>query len=479
MNSNRNPGIKTGWAGIEIMFRKIENEKPNEINISNESDAEEQSGNIGNQANLRNDLLNNISNEANNEQIIEGMKENEPYGSGIGSRISKEDGLDLLKGLEQIPEEEKDQAGLVEGQNLIQSAAQGGSIDYLDWIPEEDPDDEEDLATNKAHRRKKKTVSKKNKKSKKAEEKKPLNNLPDLGLAAEDMEPIKGWDFVPQRFPQQHRQSGAGKLATKIAYYTGKTIGKALSFLLKLAVFPYGAYLLGKRYSNWKKNRSGLQKKKDFKSIPGWNGAKFENRPKDPNELDIDFRRVPEVWSYPIAAEAEKEPGKPRDPILSVYIAQTEPGEYKQTDGEDSTGHSGIGIEFSRYSRIHQKWERYNLRYGFFLSGGMTSLSTNVMLGYHQATVPGQLRNEKGREYNISRNYPVNNRQVNAVLKASKTYADKGYNNYTRNCTTFAREMIVDTARIPGTAPLFKQDKVEFSKNHDRLISVIFQGSAG
>ncbi len=452
------------------MFRKAEEKKQNDINIRNGTDAEELRGSIGNEANLGNDLLNNISNEANNEQILEGMKENEPNDSGIGGRISKEDGLDLLKGLELIPEEEKDQAGLADGRDAIQNAAQGGSIDNLDWIPDEDPDDEEDLATNKAHRRKKKTVPTKNKKSKKTEKKKSPNDAEDLGVAAEDMEPIKGWNFEPERFPERQRQSGAGKLATKIAYYTGKSVGKALSFLLKLAVFPYGAYLLGKRFYNWWNNRSGLQKKRDFKTIPGWNGAKFENGPKDPDELDIDFRRVPEIWSYPIAAEAEKEPGKPRDPILSVYIAQVRPGEYTQTDDEGSTGHSGIGIEFSRYSKIHQKWERYNLRYGFFLSGGMTSLATEVMLGYHQATVPGQLMSEKGREYDISRSYPVKNRQVNAVLKASKTYADKGYNNYTRNCTTFAREMIVNYARIPGTAPLFKQDEVEFSKKHDRQL---------
>ena len=187
-------------------------------------------------------------------------------------------------------------------------------------------------------------------------------------------------------------------------------------------------------------------------------------------ERHIDFRRVPEVWAYPIAAEAEKEPDKPRDPILSVYISQTEAGEYTQNDDDDNTGHSGIGIEFSRYSKINQKWERYNLRYGFFLAGGINTVATNAMLGYHQATVPGQLMSEKGREYDISRSYPVSNRQVNAVLKASRTYADKGYNNYTRNCTTFAKEMIVNTAGVPGTKSLFQQDKVEFSKKNDRQL---------
>ena len=92
------------------------------------------------------------------------------------------------------------------------------------------------------------------------------------------------------------------------------------------------------------------------------------------------------------------------------------------------------------------------------------------MIGYHQATVPGQLMSEKSNEYNISRSYPVNNRQVNAVLKASRTYADKGYNNYTRNCTTFAKEMIVDYAGISGAAPFFKRENVEFSKKNDKQL---------
>ncbi len=140
------------------MFRKAEKPKQNDISIGNGPEAEELAGSIGNEANLENDLLNNISNEANNEQILEGMKENEPNGSGIGGRISKEDELDLLKGLELIPEEEKEQAARDDGPNGIQNEAQGVSIDKLDWIPIEDPDDEEDLATNKAHRRKKKNV---------------------------------------------------------------------------------------------------------------------------------------------------------------------------------------------------------------------------------------------------------------------------------------------------------------------------------
>ena len=53
------------------------------------------------------------------------------------------------------------------------------------------------------------------------------------------------------------------------------------------------------------------------------------------------------------------------------------------------------------------------------------------------ATVPAQLFNDDIYGYDISRSFPAKPWQVNAIMKASETYADKGYNLYNRNCTTF------------------------------------------
>ena len=245
-------------------------------------------------------------------------------------------------------------------------------------------------------------------------------------MAGEDMEPIAGWNFEPEMFPQWQRQSGFKRFVSKLAYYSGKTVGKVLGFLGNLILFPVGAYNLGRRVKHLWANRSGLQEKMDNSSIPGWNGTKWENKDSDPDQLDIDFRRVPEIWSYPTADKAEKAPDKPRDPVLSVYISQPDPGDYTQLNDNDETGHSGIGIEFSRYSKISQRWERYNLRYGFFTQGGLPDFHTEAITGYHQATIPGQLMDERNFEYDVSRSYKVSNRQVNDVLKTSKTYADKG-----------------------------------------------------
>ena len=132
-------------------------------------------------------------------------------------------------------------------------------------------------------------------------------------------------------------------------------------------------------------------------------------------------------------------------------------------DSKGNTGHTGIGIEFSRYSKTSGEWERYNLRYGFYPAGGLNTTSTQAVLGYHKAVIPGQLLNEKGNSYNISRSYPATPKQVNAVMNASVPYADKGYNNYTRNCTSFAKAMLLNVAHIPGGEEIFARDEIQLN----------------
>ena len=63
--------------------------------------------------------------------------------------------------------------------------------------------------------------------------------------------------------------------------------------------------------------------------------------------------------------------------------------------------------EYSRYSKTSGELERYNLRYGFYPAGGLNTTSTQAVLGYQKAVIPGQLLNEKGNSYNISRSYPA------------------------------------------------------------------------
>ncbi len=137
--------------------------------------------------------------------------------------------------------------------------------------------------------------------------KKPATEkINDLQASEEEMKPIRGWNFDPVAFPERRQPSGGNKLISRLAYYSGKTIGKVLGFLSNILLFPLTFVQLGRRFNQWLSNRSGLQEKKNHKAIPGWGGAKWELEPKNPNEVDIDFRRVPAVWSYTTLDEAEK-----------------------------------------------------------------------------------------------------------------------------------------------------------------------------
>ena len=285
----------------------------------------------------------------------------------------------------------------------------------------------------------------------------------DLVEAENDMQPVNGLNFDAIKLPERKTASWYKKLGTRIAYYTGKTLGKVGGFLFHLFT---GGWKFWSRRSARKKNLAATTQTRDRQSIPGWDGAKWEGSEQRADEPDIDFRRVPAIWSYPIAAKAEKSPDRPADPVISIYVRQPRPGEDDISVNGD-TGHSGIGIEFSRKSRVTGEWERYNLRFGYYTAGGIDPISANAVMAYNGATIPGQLMDERGNQYDVSRSYKVNNQQVNRVLKAAETYPDKGYNNFTRNCTTFAKEMIVKYAGIAAGDQIFQKEAVEYSVGQD------------
>ena len=80
-----------------------------------------------------------------------------------------------------------------------------------------------------------------------------------------------------------------------------------------------------------------------------------------------------------------------------------------------------------------------------------------------RAVIPGQLQDESFANFTIRRTYPATVRQVNRVLKASETYADKGYNTFTRNCTTFVKDMVQYEAGIPAGREIFERETPGFS----------------
>ena len=67
-----------------------------------------------------------------------------------------------------------------------------------------------------------------------------------------------------------------------------------------------------------------------------------------------------------------------------------------------------------------------------------------------------------GHSYTISRRFKSNDYQVAEIFKASETYADKGYGYFTRNCTTFVKDMVQNIAGIQAAKQIFQQDAVQF-----------------
>ena len=291
----------------------------------------------------------------------------------------------------------------------------------------------------------------------------------DLEEAEEDMRPVDGWGFAAEKMSERTKPSFWKKLGSAAAYYGGKFVGKIGGIIFNLVNYLTCGTFTG--INSWKALWKGtFSRKRDYqqgrnrKAIPGWDGARFEERSK--YDIDIDLRRVPDIWAYPIAEDPKDEEGREKPPVISVNINQTSK-DLTLNENEES-GHSGIGIEFNRKNPRTGELERYGLRYGYYLGGGLTSTSANAVSNYNNANYPGQLRDERRDSYTVSCRFKANARQVNAVLNASEKYPDKGYNPYTRNCTTFARDMIVDTANIRQAAPIFEKVDVNMPAALDR-----------
>ena len=115
------------------------------------------------------------------------------------------------------------------------------------------------------------------------------------------MEPAQGWDFTAQKLPARKKQSFLSKLASWAAYYSGKTIGKVGGIVAAIGkaiggLFMKGPGTMGGTFKRLR-GSSRFRRRGDRNLIPGWDGARFEKEPEKENEddIDMDFRRVPEI----------------------------------------------------------------------------------------------------------------------------------------------------------------------------------------
>ena len=287
----------------------------------------------------------------------------------------------------------------------------------------------------------------------------------DRNALNEEMEKIKNWNFQAQKMDDIKAPSKFRRYLSYFARGVGNLLGLALQ------VITLGHFWRAKsKVRSWFKDEDSWQQEKDHQAIPGWGGAKFDPNATSGKEILADFRRVPTVWSHLTAAKAaetvEKDGEKvekPLDPVVSVLVDQPVSKTTQTMEGREM-GHVMIGIEYSRKSIVSNRYERYKLQYGFYPVKDMLSKLSTISTGLKDsAVVPGMLVDDFGHNYDVSRRYPAKTAQVNAIIQASEKYAEGGYSVFDRNCATFVKEMVVNTAHLATGGDIFRKSEVTFS----------------
>lgn len=282
-----------------------------------------------------------------------------------------------------------------------------------------------------------------------------------------NVNPDNPLNFRPQRRPKEEWDERALE-----AHHTARKKGTTRGRIPDLFIANYVCQA-------WKGIRStrllwNTQESRHHNAVPGREGETFQSNPGEGDILD-DFRRVPTVWSRVTAAKAtvgEGEHERDVPPKLSVYVAQPEP--YTRETPPLNSGHSTLGIEYTgRRSRYTGKKERYLIQCGFYPAGGMGALSEVVARG---AVVPGMLKNDSDKfRYHISKTYTVSRQKAADVAEAAEKYTENGgYGLYTRNCTTFVRDMF----RVGGIPDLtvdtiFTNEMVRFDALRNEVMSLV------
>ena len=295
----------------------------------------------------------------------------------------------------------------------------------------------------------------------------------DLKKAGQDMKPAQNWDFKPMEMAPRQKAYKKNNFWGLISQTFGYTVGKICGFIFNLGLLPVTAPIIGSAFARSSKNKDKLQEKRSHQQVPGWNGIEYDADKNSGGAIMEDFRRIPTVWSHPIAAKAAEpvsnaaESDDPRDrerplqPTISVLVDQPKEGSEQSFEGREM-GHTMLGIEYSRFSRVSNRYERYYVQYGFYPVGAMTNVSGSMVMLHRNAVVPGQMIDDWGHSYTISRKFKSNDYQVAEIFKASETYADKGYGYFTRNCTTFVKDMVQNIAGIQAARQIFEEDAVQF-----------------
>lgn len=450
-----------------------ENWRLDEIKADSEDNSILSVGNEGMNSILSNPFakLLSESNENNNNELdnsvssYSGMGEKDPESEDENIISTKEKPLDAkkykaVKKQEEEINREKDPA------KIIDKTPEKLLDDLMYTIEDKNPKLDKDLVVERPKRKHKSSNKQKKTENENAAEEAGLEEI------NEEMEPVNGFNFTPIKLPDRKKPGRKDRFLSGLAWYTGKTLGKLVGLIGNIIYWPLihvplKTYmkLSGKGKKKKQIEPELFQKVRRHDLIPGWDGEKFqkpideERKRNDP--IEVDFRKIPGVWANLIAAEAEDEHGDPLDPIITIYV--NEPAELSDDlFANNDIGHTFVGLEFSHFSNRTNRFERYIVKYGLFAPGG-SGISSYIAGHYKNARIPAQLFNDENYGYDISRSFAAKPRQVNAIMKASETYADKGYSLYERNCTTFVRDMVVGVAGIRQAENILKPEELKIS----------------
>ncbi len=279
--------------------------------------------------------------------------------------------------------------------------------------------------------------------------------------AKQENQPNEGLNMANAFVPQQIGRSKWSTSAKMNNYFwrgVGSTIGKAsvlpASLVGKIVTVPL------KHFAQADAKRG--QQNRSHRYIPGRDNMIFNDKETSGADILNDFRRVPTVWSYLTAARATENDGRDVDPKVTVYAEQPKPNSSRSMHYRNM-GHTMLGIEYTRLSKITGKKERYNIKYGFYPASGLDASAAVMML--KGAVIPGRLMDNAKHNYDISKTYTVTRRQIENIAKASESYTEQGgYGYYTRNCTTFVRDMFRAGGLPEGAIDsIFTEENVRFN----------------
>lgn len=290
---------------------------------------------------------------------------------------------------------------------------------------------------------------------------KSLEQMPDIqdeDLVKEGMNEVERADIYNEVVQLQKlgsvRKAGAIPFVAKTSKYEPEISGKKRAFgsvchhLMNgiRSIFTTPDFLFSWFKNPFRKNAYSKVSARNFNVIPGlstYETFKKEKPDEQPFNQDIisDNRRVPLIWETKILDD----PDQP--PVVILKTEQSYVGNTRSAGGPGDVGHAFLTLQYSKKDPISGKMARYQCTFGFHPDPivrrtNLESGSQTSVMGYQGGLIPGILEDDSNSNYDVSKTFQVNNRQINKILLAAQTYAKDGYNLITRNCTSFTKEML-------------------------------------